>query len=284
MISVIITTYDRPNHLRAALLALSRQSMKPDELIVADDGSDDNTRKVIENFTIMFGMPVAHVWQEHKEFRAARSRNNALRTARGGFIAFLDQDGLAHSNWLAYHIALSMPGSFNIGGLLMLDEKETSSISEKEILTGEFESAHSSQEEKRLAKLQRKSSLYTFLRKLRIGIKNKPKLDSGNFAAYKTDLEKANGFDENYVGWGQEDDDLGRRLFMAGVKPTPVITSAKVTHIRHPRDESAPRKWNEGGNIPYYERRNVKAYCVNGLNKPDGADNDDVIVTRYNFD
>jgi len=284
MISVIITTYDRPNHLRAALLALSRQSMKPDELIVADDGSDDNTRKVIKNFTMMFKLPVAHVWQEHKEFRAARSRNNALRITRGGFIVFLDQDGLAHSNWLAYHIALSMPGSFNIGGLLMLDKKETLSISEKEILSGEFESAHSSWKEKRLAKLQRKSSFYAFLRKLRIDIKNKPKLDSGNFAAYKTDLEKVNGFDENYVGWGQEDDNLGRRLFLAGMKPRPVITSAKVTHIWHSPDESAAQKWNEGGNIPYYERKRIKAYCRNGLNKPDGADNDDVVVTRYNFE
>ncbi len=283
MISAIITTYNRPDHLRAALLALSRQSVKPDELIVADDGSDDSTKKVIEDFATVAKIPVAHVWQEHKGFRAAKSRNNALRVAEGRFIAFVDQDGLAHSNWLAQHIALGKPGHFNIGGLLMLNENETSALSEKAIASGKFESFHSPEEEKRLARLHRKASMYGFLRKLGIGIKNKPRLDSGNFSAYRADLEKVNGFDENYIGWGQEDDDLGRRLFTVGIRPRPVITSAKVTHIWHPRDESAPAKWDRGRNIPYYQRKSVRIYCENGLHKPDGADNEDLVVTRYNL-
>jgi glycosyltransferase involved in cell wall biosynthesis len=284
MISAIITTYNRPNHLHAALLALSRQSIRPNEIIVADDGSDDSTQKVIEHFAASVKMPVAHVWQEHKNFRAAKSRNNALRVAAGRFIAFVDQDGLAHSNWLAQHSAFSKPGVFNIGGLLMLSEEASSALSEKTIVSGEFENFHLPEEQKRLAALQRKASMYSFLRKLGMGIKNKPRLDSGNFSACRADLEKVNGFDENYIGWGQEDDDLGRRLFTAGIRPRPVITSAKVTHIWHPRDRSAPAKWDRGSNIPYYQRRGVRAYCENGLHKPDGTDNDDVVVTRHNFD
>ena len=89
---------------------------------------------------------------------------------------------------------------------------------------------------------------------------------------------------EKYVGWGQEDDDLGRRLYLAGIKPQLLINSARVTHLWHPRDNSAPPKWNEGKNVPYYQRRRINAYCENSLIKPGPEKTDDIIITKYNFD
>ena len=283
MISVAITAYNRPHHLRAALLALTRQTLKFDELIIADDGSDEDTKSVVEQFAGMFALPTIHVRQEHSDFRAARSRNNAIRNSRGDFIAFLDQDGLAHSNWLMYHVGLSRPNHFNIGGLIMLREDEVSDITEKEVLSGEFESVFPERERKRLEKLQSRSSTYAFLRRVGFGIKNKPKLDSGNFSAYRRDLEKVNGFDENYVGWGQEDDDLARRFYLAGIRPNPVIAPARVTHLWHTRGDTTPGEWKAGRNTGYYTRRQVKACCENGLKQPAEAVSD-VVVTRYNFD
>ncbi len=284
MISVIITTYNRPDHLRSALLALSRQSVKFDEIVVADDGSDESTKRVVQDFAELFDAPVVHVWQRHDGFTAARSRNNAIRAARGDFLAFLDQDGLAHGDWLKLHLITTRAGTFSIGGLLMLDEKETSGITDREVLSGEFENIHSAKQRKDLVRLHRRGLFYQFLRMVGIGIKNKPRLNSGNFSVLRKDLEKVNGFDEDYVGWGQEDDDLGRRLYMAGVMPSPIIGIADVTHLWHPRDESAPSRWKDGRNIPRYRRRDIKLYCENGIRKPGGReDHDDVIVTSYNL-
>ena len=283
MISVIVTTYNRPGHLRLSLDAVSRQFLQPDEIIIADDGSGEETRKTIEEFAASSGLTIIHVSQEHKGFRAAQSRNNALRIANGDFIAFLDQDGLAYQNWLDRHFELRKPGMFNVGGLIMLDEKSSFGISNESVLLGEFEKIHSSTEEKRIHRLQKKSGFYAFLRRMGLGVKNKPKLDSGNFAIHKSDIEKVNGFDENYVGWGQEDDDLGRRLYLAGIMPNPVMDTARVSHIWHERDASAPQKWAEGRNVEYFSRKDIDPYCKNGTKKPEGVAEEPVIITRYNF-
>mgnify|MGYP005846039015 CR=1 FL=1 len=284
MITVIITTYNRPAHLRLALEAISRQFTQPDEVIIADDGSGEETDKIIQAFALESGMTIAHVWQEHKGFRAAKSRNNALHIANGDFIAFIDQDGLAHQTWLEKHLELHKPGKVNIGGLIMLDEQSSSQMTNEKILLGEFEKMHPDEEENRINRLQRKSNFYSFMRRMRIGIKNKPRLDSGNFAISKIDIEKVNGFDENYTGWGQEDDDIGRRLYLAGIMPNPVINSARVTHLWHKRDASAPQKWAQGGNVEYFTRKYIESYCRNGINKPGNITREPVVVKRYNFD
>lgn len=284
MISVIITTYNRPKHLRLALEAISRQFTQPDEIIVADDGSGEETGKTIEDFALESGMTLAHVWQEHQGFRAAKSRNNALNISRGDFIAFIDQDGLAHQTWLEKHVELHKPGKVNIGGLIMFDEQSSSQMTNEKILLGEFENMHPDDEENRINRLQRKSNFYAFMRRMRLGIKNKPRLDSGNFAISKSDIEKVNGFDENYTGWGQEDDDLGRRLYLAGIMPNPVINSARVSHLWHKRDATSSGKWSEGKNIEYFRRKKIDAYCKNGIVKPEGVFREPVIVRRYNYD
>ena len=279
-----MTTYNRPKHLRLALEAISRQFTQPDEIIIADDGSGDETRNTIEQFAAECNLNIIHVWQEHKGFRAAKSRNNALHIANGDFIAFIDQDGLAHQNWLEKHFEMHKPGELNVGALIMLDGQTSSQITNEKILLGDFEKIHSENEEQRIRRLQRKSGFYSFLRTMKLGIRNKPRLDSGNFAINKTDIEKVNGFDENFVGWGQEDDDLGKRLYLAGIMPNPVIDAARVSHLWHERDASAPQKWADGKNVEYFARKRVDAYCKNGVLKPNGVPREPVIIIRYNFE
>ena len=75
-----------------------------------------------------------------------------------------------------------------------------------------------------------------------------------------------NGYDENYVGWGGEDEDLGIRLVKAGVYCKSAIPYAKVLHIWHPK-EIGNKHWKEGPNINYFKRKIIPFYCENGLNK-----------------
>ncbi len=78
-ISLIISTYNRPEALRLSLMSAKVQTRIPDEVIIADDGSKENTRELIKNFAKDFPCPILHAWQEDKGFRLAESRNNALR-------------------------------------------------------------------------------------------------------------------------------------------------------------------------------------------------------------
>ena len=100
---------------------------------------------------------------------------------------------------------------------------------------------------------------------------------SGNFAVVRADLFMVNGFDEAYVGWGQEDDDLGRRFYAAGVRPMPVANRARISHSPHPSRRA--RQWSEGANIQRYGRRDVPIRCAQGL---DGRPYSDVRVRVLN--
>ena len=82
-ISLIISTYNRPEALRLSLMSVKVQTRIPDEVIIADDGSKESTRKLIKDFATKFPCPLLHAWQEDKGFRLAESRNNALRMAHG---------------------------------------------------------------------------------------------------------------------------------------------------------------------------------------------------------
>lgn len=273
--SVIISTYRQPQNLCLTLQALSRQTIIPAEVMIADDGSSDETRHALDELAPELPFRLLHVWQPDKGFRAARSRNNAIHHARGEIIAFLDQDTLPHRLWLERMLYYLRPGHLCTGYLLNLPEHAAAQLDRKTIERGEFETCHSASEYKSLDMLQAKFTVYSLLRRAGIGIKGRPAFASGNAAAYRHNLLSVNGFDEEYVGWGQEDDDLGWRLYMSGIKPVPVVNRALVSHIAHPvRHDST---WKDGANIERYRRPRTTFKCGSGL---DAHPHQDVRVTE----
>ena len=86
---------------------------------------------------------------------------------------------------------------------------------------------------------------------------------------FRDDVARVNGFDENYVGWGYEDDDFARRLYKTGVRPASVILAARAMHLWHP--SLAPQELKHHRDRPnraYFRRWFVPAFCKNGLVKP----------------
>src|SRR3954468_12402402 len=103
LISVIVTTFDRPDALDAVLRSLSRQRDRDFEVIVADDGSGPETTALTEQWKPRMGVALAQVWQEHLGFRAAEMRNRAIRMSRGTYCIFLDGDCLTRPDFIATH-------------------------------------------------------------------------------------------------------------------------------------------------------------------------------------
>lgn len=93
LVSVIIPTYNRANKLKSAIESVLAQTYENIQLIVIDDGSVDNTSKLLENYP-----QVEYVIQEHAGQAAAR--NNGLRCSKGSIIASLDSDDLWNDNFL----------------------------------------------------------------------------------------------------------------------------------------------------------------------------------------
>ncbi len=270
-VSVVVTTFESPRTLRLVLLGLARQTIPPLEVLAADDGSSSETEAMLRRTAPELNFPLSRVWQPNEGFRAARSRNNAIARARGGILAFLDQDTVPHAGWLEALTVGVDPGRVALGDAIALAENEAAGLDEAAVRSGAFERAGSEAARRRLAALQRKHLFYAWLRRTGLAIKAKPRLRSCNFAITAETIRAVNGFDETYVGWGQEDDDLGRRLYKRGVTPLIRAAAARVSHWPHP--PRRPTDWNAGENARRYRAgASGPASCEAGLSHHPHAD------------
>ena len=111
-VSVVVTTHEWPRALELCLASLARQSRLPDEVLVTDDGSGAATRRLLERVARDYPVRLVHLWQPHRGFRAARSRNRAIAAARGDYVLLLDGDMVAHRHFVADHLRYACAGSF----------------------------------------------------------------------------------------------------------------------------------------------------------------------------
>jgi glycosyltransferase involved in cell wall biosynthesis len=95
LVSVVIPTYNRAYILGQAIESVLQQTYRPVEVVVIDDGSTDDTRRLVESF----GTPVRYFYQPNAGVTSAR--NHGLRVARGEFVALLDSD----DRWLPWKLA-----------------------------------------------------------------------------------------------------------------------------------------------------------------------------------
>ena len=233
-IAVIVTTYNRPDALAAVLEGYFAQDTHAFELIIADDGSTDETRRLIEGYARRAPFPVKHVWQEDRGFRAAAARNRALAATDVDYVIFSDGDCVPPARFVGRHRALAEPGYFVAGNRILLSERFTGDVLRGRVAIHEW--SHGQWVHAWLrGDVNRLLPLLTLpdgpLRK------RAPRRWEGvktcNVAAWRADLERANGFDEAYAGWGLEDSDLVIRLTHAGIMHKSARFAAPVFHLWH---------------------------------------------------
>lgn len=270
-ISVLTTIYNRPEHLRLLLASLAAQTRVPDEIVVADDGSDAATVAVLERMLPACGRPAKMVRQEKDGFRAAAARNLAIRASTGDYLLFLDCDIVLMPEAVAVHARHAEARRLVCGHRALLDEAATNALlaATPMPLAADWELAWSAADQRSLAAAARQFQRHAALRRWHLARPHKPKLLSCHFSLPREDVFRVNGFDENFVGWGYEDDDFGRRLYKAGVAPFSVMESARALHLWHPSlAPQALKRHRDRPNRAYFRRWRVPAFCVNGLVKP----------------
>lgn len=244
MISVILTTYNRPDALRAVLKGLLSQKDCTFEVVIADDGSTADTAQVLDIFRQQLSL--THIWHEDKGFRAAAIRNKAILHSRGEYLIFMDGDCIPRPNFIAQHHALAEKGYFVAGNRVLITEAATFHYLANQ------ESLHtwSFSQYKKAAKqgdLRRYFALHQFAGQFwRKHIsQNWQGVRTCNLGVWRKDLDLINGFDESYTGWGHEDADLAVRLLRAGIKRKDGRFSTTVLHLWHPENDRSQLKENE---------------------------------------
>ncbi len=265
--SVLIIDYDRPAHLRACLRALALQTRLPDQIVVVDDGSPLAGAALIRDVASHSGLPVQLVARERSAYCPAAARNEAIRHADHDYLLFLDCDILAFPDLIERHLALAARRSFLIGhcGLLNPDQSR-GFLASAEWGPNDLYEAWAGADVSTMGRAANLFKRHALFRKWGIARRHKPKLMSGHFSIHAEDLFKVNGFDENFVDWGYEDDDLGLRLYKSGCQSKSLILSARALHLWHPSlAPQALERQRDRPNRAYFRRWRIPAYCQNGL-------------------
>lgn len=232
--AVIVTTYNRPDALAAVLGGYLQQDDPGFELIVADDGSTEETRRVVEAFGPRAAFPVKHVWQEDRGFRAAAVRNRALAATEAEYVIFTDGDCIPVRYFVSAHRRLAEKGYFLSGNRVLLSEEFTREVLDRKIPVQDWSTAQ-------WLGVWARGGINRWMPLLRFPDgslrRRNPQQWEGaktcNLSAWRDDLLRVNGLDEAYSGWGLEDSDLVIRLLHAGVRHKSARFSAPVLHLWH---------------------------------------------------
>jgi glycosyltransferase involved in cell wall biosynthesis len=240
LISVIVTTYNRPDALAAVLRGLFAQSDTGFEILVADDGSRDDTRALIDALARAAPVPLAHVWQDDRGFRAGAARNRAAARARGDYLLFVDGDCVPRPDFIARHRRLAERRWMVAGNRVLLSEPFTREVLESGAPIHEWDLGRW-----RASCRQGAINRAAPLRRLPLGPLRK--LGSGrwqrvrtcNLGVWADDFRAVNGFDESFEGWGFEDSDLAVRLLNSGVRRKEGAFATAVLHLWHREHDRA---------------------------------------------
>lgn len=261
-LSLIVNTFQKPRHLALVLESIAAQQGMDGrfEVIVTDDGSTDGTAHTVAAFAATAAFPVRFTSQPHDGFRAAQVRNRGARLAAGDYFLFLDGDCILPPDHLATYITHRRPGIAHLGYCARLPEETSARLMPGRLAEIDLAAIVPPVERRLLAQRSRKAWWHNLLRH-----PTKPRLASGNFGVWRGDFERVNGFDERFVGWGQEDDDLGLRLRAAGVRLESIVGRTFSLHVWHPTDPSATTRWSDGPNVNYFLRRGRLTASRRGL-------------------
>ena len=246
LISIIVSTYERPDALDACLRALGRQTDLGFEIVVADDGSGPQTARLIENWAPRLPVALRHVWHRHDGFRAAEARNRGICASSGQYCIFLDGDCLPRPDFVATHRRLAEPGWFVAGNRILLSRKLTEAVLASGLPAESWDFI-------KLVGQRFRGGVNRLLPAIRAPLgplrKLYPRAWEGaktcNLAVARSDLDRIDGFDTGYVGWGLEDSDLIVRLFHAGVCRKDGRFATGVFHLWHPQFDRSGLPDNE---------------------------------------
>lgn len=224
--ALLISTYNWPKALELVLKSVQDQTELPDEILIADDGSTLETKKIVDDFSNKINIPVKHFWQDDMGFRKAKILNKAIAGTNKDYIIQVDGDCILNKHFVRDHIKNAQSNVYLYGSRVNIlpnsvedvfqNQKTSFSVFSKEI-----------KNKTRTLHIPFLSSLYKphhgFSKKFR----------GCNVSFWRKDFIEINGYNEDFEGWGREDSDLVIRMGNKGVLAKRLRYVGIVFHIFH---------------------------------------------------
>lgn len=260
--TLIISTYNWPGALELTLKSIYKQSKMPAEVIIADDGSTWETKKLIDSYKDAFPTDLIHIWHEDQGFRLASIRNKAFAASTKEYIIQIDGDVFLHPKFIEDHLRFAKKDCLLQGSRVMLGKSRSLELlSNKKIRVSFLD-----RDIKRRENMIRVPDLSEFLLNR---YRNRYPVyfaRGANMSFWKEDLIKVNGYNENFEGWGHEDSDLTLRLLNSGKKKFVLKFSAIVYHLDHQENKSKDKE-NKNKAILEKTLRSKTTWIKDGISK-----------------
>lgn len=224
--TLIIATYNWHRALELVLLSITNQSVLPDEIVIADDGSTSETKEVIERYKNLLSIPIHHEWQKDEGFRKAQILNKAIAKANGKYIIQVDGDCILHEHFIKDHLAFVNPNTYLFGSRVNIQKEYLPTLFEKSKINFNVFSPGI----KKRTRALHIPFISTFYRK---SSEFSNKFRGCNTSYYKSDFISVNGYNEDFTGWGREDSELALRFHNLGIQARRLRYRGIVFHIYH---------------------------------------------------
>lgn len=239
--SIVFTTYNSPAWLEKVLWGFFQQTATNFEIVIADDGSRDETRELIERMRKETSITIKHVWQEDDGFQKCRIMNKAILATEGEYLIFTDGDCIPRKDFVEQHLALSEPNTYLSGGYFKLPMNISQAITKEDIVTQrafdvEWLVSMGLKKTHKTMKLTAKGAWASFLNKISPA---RPTWNGHSASCYKKHILAVNGFEET-MQYGGQDCEFGDRLVNYGLKAKRIRYSAVCIHLDHKRGYITP--------------------------------------------
>lgn len=256
--SLIIATYNWHEALNLVLKSVLLQSKFPDEIIIADDGSDLKTSTLIKSYIDKFSIPLTHMWHEDKGFRKSIILNKAIAKAKGDYIIQIDGDCIIHKHFIKDHITKSQQNCYLYGSRVNIQKNQLDTLYKYKKIN--FHPLSKGIKKRgRALRLTTISNLY----KPHSFLSNKYR--GCNTSFFKKDFILINGYNEHFIGWGKEDSELALRFHNIGIQAKRLKHAGILYHIWH--IESSKKNLEKNINIENESINLNKKRCINGIDK-----------------
>ena len=224
--SLITPTYNWTEALELLLLSVLNQTILPNEVIIADDGSKNETKIMIERFQKTFPIPLIHIWHKDLKNRKPKIMNKAISKSNYEYIIEIDGDIIMNNHFIEDHLTFAQKGFYLYGSRVNIKEAILSKLFSKKIIHFNLFSSG--------IKKRARTIRFPFMMKFtEIVLERSSKLRGCNMSFWKEDFIKINGFNESLVGWGIDDSEMIERLHNIGIKGKRLKFAGIAYHIYH---------------------------------------------------